>query len=255
MYLSLSTTNHTFLEFVYDNIIAGFKPVSTGNQFDLKTCTLSLSHQVLGFVYKKIIVFFESDSTGNDKWIDLPRVEQLHERGVKFAKQKGHDLYVSFDRKTCTLKLPAIKMDDRTDTVMRNLLAFEDTKNAEKPLRCYVEMMNRLIDTAGDVQLLRNKGIIHSDLGSDKEVADIWNDMAKGLEKSTSYGPIHSVIDDVVTFYTRKYRILWAQFKAKYLSKPWLTLALIGGCISLLLSVAQTILAWEQVRLQRETMK
>ena len=199
------------LEFVYDNIIAGFKPVSTGNQFDLKTCTLSLSHQVLGFVYKKFRVFFESDSTGNDKWIDLPRVEQLHERGVKFAKQKGHDLYVSFDRKTCTLKLPAIKMDDRTDTVMRNLLAFEDTKNAEKPLRCYVEMMNRLIDTAGDVQLLRNKGIIHSDLGSDKEVADIWNDMAKGLEKSTSYGPIHSVIDDVVTFYTSKYRILWAQ--------------------------------------------
>ena len=82
------------LEFVYDNIIAGFKPVSTGNQFDLKTCTLSLSHQVLGFVYKKFRVFFESDSTGNDKWIDLPRVEQLHERGVKFAKQKGHDLYV-----------------------------------------------------------------------------------------------------------------------------------------------------------------
>lgn len=260
------------LEFVYDNIIAGFKPVSTGNSKrhqvrkrhnvckrhqSLSHQVYSLSQQVLGFVYKKVIVLFESDSTGNDKRIDLllPRVEQLHERGVKFAKQKGHDLYVSFDRKTCTLKLPAIKMEDRTDAVMRNLLAFEDTKNAEKPLTCYVVMMNRLIDKDKDVQLLRNKGIIHSDLGSDEEVAEIWNKMAKGLEKNTPYGSIDSVIDDVMTFYTSKYRILWAQFKEKHLSKPWLAVALIGGCISLVLSVAQTILAGEQVRLQRETMK
>ena len=59
------------------------------------------------------------------------------------------------------------------------------------------------------MQLLRNNGIIHSDLCSDQEVVEIWNDMAKGWEKSTSYGPINNVTDDVVTFYTSKYRILW----------------------------------------------
>ena len=89
-----------------------------------------------------------------------------------------------------------------------DLLAFEDKKE-NKPMSCYVEMMNRLIDKVEDVQLLRKEGIIHRGLGSDKEVADTWNKMRKNLEKST-YKPIDKVIHKVVMFYTRKYRILWA---------------------------------------------
>nr|ABK24401.1 unknown [Picea sitchensis] len=218
---------------------------------------------LLGFVYENITRSSDpTDHTEHNRmwkkkrYITLPSAVELRRKGVKFAAHVENLNEVRFDGKTCTFHLPTIEMDDRTDAVMRNLVAFEAfvCKKETKPLMCYVDVMDRLINTAADVEVLRNGGILHNRLGTDEEVAGVWNGMRKVMGKG-EYEPIDSAIDDVITFYTNyEYIMICGELKEKYFPRAWLVVSTLAGCIVLLLSVLQTILAWEQVRLQRQSM-
>lgn len=219
---------------------------------------------LLGFVYENIVR--SSDSTDhtehNRLWkkkrhITLPSAVELRRKGVKFAPHVEHLNEIRFDGRTHTFHLPTIEMDDRTDAVLRNLVAFEAfvCKKETKPLMCYVDLMDRLINTAADVEALRNGGIIHNRLGTDEEVANVWHGMRKVMGKG-EYEPIDSSINDVIGFYTNyEYIMICAELKEKYFPRAWLAISTFAGCIVLLLSVLQTFLSWEQVCLQRESMK
>lgn len=190
--------------------------------------------------------------------IPLTPAVELKSKGVKFAVQSTLAFSeICFDDKNRTFHLPRIEMDSRTDTIMRNLLAFETLvcKEGSRLLMCYMDMMERLIDKADDVKVLRNAGIIYNNLGTDEQVAVVWNEMRNVLEEVVESGPIDTAIDGVTAFCKSRYRIMYTEFKRKYFSRPWLAAAFIGGCSSLLLSIFQTLLAWEQVRLQRQSMQ
>lgn len=237
-------------------------------------CTLREDSHLLAFLYQ--ILTGSSDLTHYTEHNRNPKVNSEHHRmwkkkrgiplwpaaelrskGVKFAAQALAFSEICFDDKSRTFYLPIIEMDGRTDTIMRNLLAFETLfcKEGSRPLMCYMDMMERLIDKADDVKVLRNAGIIYNHLGTDEAVAVVWNGMRNVLEEVVEYGPIDTAIDGVTAFCKSRYRIMYTEFKRKYFSRPWLAAAFIGGCSSLLLSIFQTLLAWEQVRLQRQSMQ
>lgn len=218
---------------------------------------------LLGFVYEKIICSSDpTDHTEHNRmwkkkrYMTLPSAVELRRKGVKFAAHVEHLNEIRFDSRTYTFHLPTIEMDDKTDAIMRNLVAFEAfvCKKETKPLMCYVDLMDRLIKTAADVEVLRNGGIIHNRLGTDEEVANAWNGMREVMGKG-EYEPIDTSIDDVITFYTNyEYIMICADLKEKYFPRAWLVVSTLAGCIVLFLSVLQTLLAWEQVRLQRQSM-
>lgn len=219
---------------------------------------------LLEFVYENII----SASDFKDPYkrkknnrrvsrITLPRAVQLKGKGVKFAPIKGPLNEIRFDRRNLTLYLPTIEMDGKADAVLRNLVYFEDSKQGKEsqPLRSYVNLMQRLIDTADDVEALRDGGIIHSHLGTNNDVAKLWNEMNEQLQTNNiKYEPIDNAIYGVKSFYTSKYRAIYTEIYERYFSKPWSVISLFAACILLGLAAFQTYLAWEQVRLQRESM-
>lgn len=95
---------------------------------------------------------------------------------MKFAAHKGLLNEIRFDGRTCAIHFPTDELDSRACAVMRNLLAFEafSYRDKEKPLKCYMDLMDRLIRKAADAELLGNAKIIQSRLGSDEEVASLW---------------------------------------------------------------------------------
>lgn len=236
------------LEFVYENIIGG---VGDG-------ATVRGEWHLLEFVYQNIICCClqkRRKKNRGDSRITLPSAVQLKARGVKFDQIKEPLAQIHFDRRNLTLYLPAIKITGKTDVVLRNLVEFEKSKSEkQQPLMSYVDLMERLVNKADDVEVLRNGGIIHSHLGTDDEVASLWNGMRELLPEDIEYEPIENAVDDVITFYTSKYRRMCAEFNRRHCSKPWLVLSVISAFILLVLTVLQTLLAWEQVRLQQESM-
>ena len=56
--------------------------------------------------------------------IAFPRVTQLHKIGAKFRPSKGGLGSINFDKSFGTFYLPIIHLDDNSEVVLRNLVAF-----------------------------------------------------------------------------------------------------------------------------------
>ncbi|XP_038979367.1 UPF0481 protein At3g47200-like [Phoenix dactylifera] len=111
-----------------------------------------------------------------------PAVE-LHEAGIKF--KKGESL-ADIDFRKGVLTLPFLQVDDDTESMLLNLVAFEHLHvGTGSEVISYVCFMDEVIDSAKDVRLLHGKGIIRNASGSDKSVAELFG----RLSKEVTLGP------------------------------------------------------------------
>ncbi|AES79228.1 DUF247 domain protein [Medicago truncatula] len=78
---------------------------------------------------------------------------------------------------TAELTLPEIVVDDTSATTFLNLIAYEMCPNFDNDygICSFVAFMDSLIDHPEDVKVLRSKGILLNSLGSDEEVAELFN--------------------------------------------------------------------------------
>ncbi|XVE61025.1 hypothetical protein DITRI_Ditri06bG0007100 [Diplodiscus trichospermus] len=74
-------------------------------------------------------------------------------------------------------------VDDSTASKFVNLVALEMCLDFDNDfeITSYLYFMDSLIDTTQDVKELRVTGMLHNYLGSDEEVADLFNRMSKDL--------------------------------------------------------------------------
>ncbi|RWR91048.1 putative UPF0481 protein [Cinnamomum micranthum f. kanehirae] len=171
--------------------------------------------------------------------ITIPSVSELFNAGVKFAPTKGDISTVAFDEKTVTFHLPAVSLDVNTEGILRNLVAFEASAVCG-PLvfTRYTELMNGIIDTEEDVQLLRKKGIVMNCLKTDAEVADLWNGMSKSL-RLTKVPFLDKVIEDVNRYYSRRWKVKLRKFMKSYVFGSWQFLTFLAAILLLLLTTLE----------------
>ncbi|KAM0939094.1 hypothetical protein DsansV1_C21g0166971 [Dioscorea sansibarensis] len=171
--------------------------------------------------------------------IMIPSVRELVNAGISFSATKGDVTTIQFDVKTVTLYLPAVKLDNNTEVVLRNLVAYE-TSIASGPLvfTRYTELMNGIIDTDEDVKLLRERGIILNKMKSDREVADLWNSMSSSV-RLTRVPFLDKVIEDVNKYYDGRWRVKTIKFMKKYVFGSWQFLTFLAAILLLLLTSLQ----------------
>eukprot|EP01018_Ginkgo_biloba_P034523 Gb_08678 [translate_table: standard] len=212
---------------------------------------------LLDYLYKTIVpppISSESNSEGSRidskmiyrTGVDLPSASELQSRGVKFFPFVGHLTKIKFDRKLRTFFLPVIRMDDRTEVVLRNLVAHEAFIELEsRALASYVDLMDRLIDTPIDVGILKKCGIIRSDMGSDNDVADAWNGIGRSMWKS-GYEPVDIAIHDVNDYYKSNYKLMLGEYLQENFSKPWRAVSVVVGSVVLFLTFLRFYFFLEQ---------
>ncbi|KAJ4706271.1 hypothetical protein OWV82_019944 [Melia azedarach] len=73
--------------------------------------------------------------------------------------------------------------NDSTESSLLNTVAYEACADSpdDFAVTSYICLLDSLIDHAEDVKELRSKGILHSFLGSDEQVADLFNKIANNL--------------------------------------------------------------------------
>ncbi|GLJ35883.1 hypothetical protein SUGI_0720150 [Cryptomeria japonica] len=110
--------------------------------------------------------------------LKVPSVADLYSAGVKFSPTDGDLTSIHFDTKTATLYLPKVRLDNNSEVILRNLVAFEAAAAPGALIFTrYTDFMNGIIDTNEDVQLLRSSGIFYNHLANDGKVASLWNGM------------------------------------------------------------------------------
>jgi hypothetical protein len=97
-------------------------------------------------------------------------------------KKSGNFLDIEY--KYTALTIPTLYIDDGTSTLLRNLIAYEQSNRSAKPpyFSCLVVFLDCLVDTVDDINILRRAGIIKQAKGGNEEVVDLFNSLTKELE-------------------------------------------------------------------------
>ncbi|CAL1383558.1 unnamed protein product [Linum trigynum] len=165
---------------------------------------------------------------------------ELNEAGIRFKKSStGSPRDITF--KGGVLKLPVIEVDDFTESIYLNLIAYERFHvGAGNEVTSYIFFMDKIIDDQRDVALLVSNGIIQNALGSDKAVAKLFN----SLSRDTALDPESSldVVHKRVNAYCKK---AWNEWRANlihtYFRSPWAILSLVAAFFLFALTIASTI--------------
>ncbi|KAB1214771.1 hypothetical protein CJ030_MR5G017514 [Morella rubra] len=165
---------------------------------------------------------------------------QLSSAGIDFKRRKTACFWdIKF--KKGTLEIPQLLIHDGTKSLLLNLIAFElchpDRGNE---ITSYVFFMDNLINSEQDVAYLHSCGIIKHWLGSDAEVAKLFNGLCQEVIFDSSHSYLSSLSKDMNLYYGRTWNTWRASFKHKYFSNPWAFISFLAAVVLLLLTLLQT---------------
>uniref|UniRef100_A0A2N9F1U4 Uncharacterized protein n=1 Tax=Fagus sylvatica TaxID=28930 RepID=A0A2N9F1U4_FAGSY len=171
-------------------------------------------------------------------------VRELKAAGIHFRRSSNSCLSnIYFTRQYVLLGylyLPPIVVDDSTRPKFLNLIAYEMCPDFENDLEVtsYISFLNSLIDDANDVKELRKAGIIHNILGSDEEVAQLFNEIGTELVPNLKIN--EDVKRDIQEHYETPMSWMF-RFYHDHLGGTWSIAGFFGVILGLILSGVQ---AW-----------
>lgn len=175
-------------------------------------------------------------------------IKELKAAGIEFMSSKTRrpkDISFSLGWFHSTLKLPEIVVDDTTAATVLNLIAYEmcpDFQN-DYGICSYVSFLDSLIDHPDDVKALRSERILLNSLGSDEEVAELFNTLSTDLVPDM--GKYADLRNQIEKHYKNKLRTWLALGCSTYFSNPWAIIAFHAAVVGLVLTFVQT---WYAIR-------
>ncbi|KAH9738251.1 hypothetical protein KPL71_018725 [Citrus sinensis] len=193
---------------------------------------------------------FEKYPEQEEQFKDLPCAAKLQASGVQFNRIKGDCLLdIKFEKKkwlgipsvkVAELQIPQIDVDDCTEILMRNVMALEQCHYPSEAVVCnYVDLMDMLIDTDEDVNLLAEAGIISNYLGDGTRMADMFNGLC--LEIRFFESNYTGIIKDLRDHYDNLWNNAKATLKRVYFTNLWTGTGTVAAVVLLVLTLIQTI--------------
>ncbi|CAI9097098.1 OLC1v1033419C1 [Oldenlandia corymbosa var. corymbosa] len=178
----------------------------------------------------------------------LPSATELHETGISIQQSHSRGIITDIDFRCGVLYLPQIVVDDLTEFVFLNLIAFERFHvGLKNEVTSYVALMDDLIDNASDVKLLRSRNIevVESAYGSDKAVAKLFNSLGKDISIDNN-----SSLMDVRRRAIRYSERPWNKWRGNlfqyYFTSPWSIISLVAASLLFGLTIIQTLFTIKQ---------
>ena len=186
-------------------------------------------------------------------WQSYRNVQELRAAGIHMVRSKSKKCClsdISFTTRACLgyLILPPIKVDDSTRPMFLNLIAYEmclDFKN-DFGVTSYISFLDSLIDEANDVKMLRKAEVLYNFLGSDEEVAKLFNEI--GTDLVPNFEIYNSVRSQIQEHYKNKWTTWMAEFYQNHFSSPWTIFAFCGVLVGVGLTAIQTWFAVHPVK-------
>ncbi|GLJ23646.1 hypothetical protein SUGI_0447840 [Cryptomeria japonica] len=155
----------------------------------------------------------------------LPSICSLCKAGISIRPYTGDGgMALRFDKEASVLYLPVLIISEKTEIVLRNLMAMEAFLPLELQVTsCYVGLMKSLIFTENDVTHLRVAGIFYIYMGNDAQVAQLWDSLCKGMAIS-NLQPLKELKMEIIEGYRSKWRARLMDFFINRFTRPWRTI-------------------------------
>ncbi|KAL5731790.1 hypothetical protein ACHQM5_004487 [Ranunculus cassubicifolius] len=175
----------------------------------------------------------------------IPSVTELQDAGVKFQKHvKKVGSFMEIEFRNGVMKIPELYIYPNTITFFRNLVAFEQCyPNSKTHFTAYALFMDKFINTSKDIMVLKEQGILRHGLGTDEELAFVFNQFGNGVNFYYSKTYLSNVYEDVKCYYESAWHKWRASLMRDYFENPWAFLSLLGALVLLLLTIVQALYA------------
>ncbi|XP_062021351.1 putative UPF0481 protein At3g02645 [Rosa rugosa] len=115
------------------------------------------------------------------KTLTIPSATELYQSGVKFENVNDKNIFdIKFENGV--LKIPHLRIRGSTEIFFRNLIAYEQCELHDHYINDYVFIIDRLVDSSKDVDLLVKSGILESKLPDSEAAASYINSLDLGPE-------------------------------------------------------------------------
>ncbi|GLT45351.1 hypothetical protein SLA2020_191870 [Shorea laevis] len=140
--------------------------------------------------------------------------------------------------------MPKATIEDDTESLYRNLIACEQFDISDQPfLTEYVALMDSLINSGKDVELLCKSKIIVNLLGDDESVAVLFNRLGDHTNLSGENFFYAQLFRDVNEHYEKPWNKWKAVLRHKYFNTPWAFISFFAATLLLLFTAIQTSFA------------
>ncbi|KAK2420758.1 UPF0481 protein [Trifolium repens] len=178
-------------------------------------------------------------------------VSQLSEAGLVFEVSESKCLLDwKFDKGV--FKIPSFQIHDDTERCMRNIIAFEQCHifNSSSRYICqYFTILDFLINTEKDVNILVDKKVIVNWIGDTDEAATMINHLCKNVEMPDLNSKYVSLIDGLNGFYENPINKYKAIFVHEYFDTPWKIASTITAVLIVLFTLIQAVCSiWSLVK-------
>ncbi|KAL3830417.1 hypothetical protein ACJIZ3_019219 [Penstemon smallii] len=175
----------------------------------------------------------------------------LRKANVKFRRNEGSSVTTMFDvgYNNGTILMAPMTIEYRTECFLRNLIAFEQYLQDSQTtfVTDYVKLLDCLIDSSGDVEVLSRFGIIDNWLGDYEVVANMVNKLTDSVASPGKHF-IYGKLVEIVNSHCKILGNRWMEMlRRNYWNSPWATISIIAAAFLLLLSIAQTVSSTLQV--------
>ena len=179
-------------------------------------------------------------------WHSFRNVQDLREVGIHLKTSPSSCLgEIKFTKKwnfyPGILQLPPITVDDSTGPKFFNLIAYEMCPDFDNDfgITSYIAFLDSLIDEPKDVIDLRKAGIPRNLLGSDEEVALVFNEIGTDLVPNPV---IYRKVRVQIQNYFEMKSMTWiSQVIHTHFDSPWTMITFLAAFFALGLSVIQTV--------------
>ncbi|XXG57954.1 hypothetical protein AAC387_Pa04g0391 [Persea americana] len=173
----------------------------------------------------------------------VPCAMELQEAGFGFQRKQARSfLDVTFENGL--MKMPRLWITDYTNALFRNFIAFEQCfPKGGNHFTSYCFLIDALVDTPRDVSILSQSNIIEHVLGSDEEVALLFNKLFKEIVWTFECSYLANMFEEVIQHTQKR----WPKWRAKlvhdYFSNPWAIISVIAAIVILIVALVQTFFA------------
>ncbi|XP_010259809.1 PREDICTED: UPF0481 protein At3g47200-like [Nelumbo nucifera] len=210
---------------------------------------------------REFFVLSSTDRSKSNSHLDkqlqrFPSARKLFDAGIALRSVRNKRwLSISFDNGV--LRIPRITIDDMTKSLIQSLVAFEKYYHGDSfqtHIADYVMLMDRLIVSPEDVQVLENFGIIRNTAGDSRSIVNFFNAIGKEVNSFCMGLHFQDLCRDVNEYNWRsrcKYVALayhqthlqkWILIlRREYFNTPWAFISFLAAGMLLVLTILQTV--------------
>ncbi|RHN49990.1 hypothetical protein MtrunA17_Chr6g0452611 [Medicago truncatula] len=171
-----------------------------------------------------------------------PSATELLEAGVRFKVNTESKCLLDLRFSGGVLEIPQLLVADSTETLFRNMVALEQCHYPDDSyITDYRSVLDYLINTAKDVDILVQSEILENMLGDSDSVANLFNGLGKDIIRSTISSQFSILGKDLNAYCKNPWHKLKATLRRDYCKTPWQTAASIAGILLLALTLLQTV--------------